>query len=71
MRAAATAGGRRENEEPILSIMSSLSEFFRSLTSGKANTDVPKGVDVPPHEDGAVPRPDREPMAGYESDRER
>ena len=71
MRAAANAGGRRENEEPILSIMSSLSEFFRSLTSGKANTDVPTGVDVPPSEDGAVPRPDREPMAGFEGEREK
>ncbi len=50
--------------------MSSLSEFFRSLTSKEANTDVPKGVDVPPPEDGAVPRPDREPMAGFEGDRE-
>ncbi len=48
--------------------MSSLSKLVRSMTSDKANTDVPPGVDVPPQEDGAVPRPDREPVAGFESD---
>jgi hypothetical protein len=49
--------------------MSKLSSFVRSLTSQKANTDVPAGVDVPPPEDGAVARPDREPMAGFEPER--
>ena len=47
-------------------IMSKLSEFVRSLTSHEANADAPEGVDVPPPEQGAVPRPDREPMAGHE-----
>jgi hypothetical protein len=53
-----------------VSILSKLSDVVRSLTSGKANTDVPSGVDVPPQEEGAVPRPDREPMAGFEPERE-
>jgi hypothetical protein len=53
-----------------VSIMSKLSEVVRSFTSNKANTDVPQGVQVPPPEEGAVPRPDREPMAGFESERE-
>jgi len=46
--------------------MEKLSQFVRSLTSNKANTDVPPGVEVQPPEEGAVPRPDREPMAGFE-----
>ncbi len=53
-----------------MSIMSKLSDAVRSLTSDKANTDVPKGVDVPEPDDGAVPRPDREPMAGFEPEKE-
>lgn len=52
-----------------MSIMSQLSKFVRGLTSDKANTDVPEGTHVPPPEDGAVPRPDREPMAGFEPER--
>ncbi|MGH2919342.1 MAG: hypothetical protein ACRDLS_12215 [Solirubrobacteraceae bacterium] len=43
---------------------------MRSLTSDKTNTDVPPGVEVPPPEEGAVSRPDREPMVGFEPDRE-
>jgi len=46
--------------------MSKLSKAVKDLTSPEANTDVPPGVDVPPQEEGAVPRPDREPMAGFE-----
>jgi hypothetical protein len=53
-----------------LSILSRLSEAVRSLASNKANTDVPPGVRVPPPEEGAVPRPDREPAAGFEPERE-
>jgi hypothetical protein len=53
-----------------LSILSKLADAVRSLTSNKANTDVPPGVRVPPPEEGAVPRPDREPAVGYEPDRE-
>lgn len=49
-----------------MSILSKVSDVFRSLTSAKANTDVPPGVKVPPQEDGAVPMPEREPMAGFE-----
>jgi len=52
-----------------MSIMSKLSGYVRSLTSNKANTDVPPGVDVQPPEEGAVPMPDREPMAGFEPER--
>ncbi len=51
-------------------IKSKLSDAVESLTSDEANTDVPEGVDVPPPEEGAVPRPDREPMAGFEPDGE-
>jgi hypothetical protein len=50
--------------------MSKLSEAVRSLTSNKANTDVPPGVRVPPPDEGAVPRPDREPAVGFEPERE-
>lgn len=53
-----------------MSILSKLSNAVKSLTSDKANTDVPPGVDVPEPKDGAVPRPDREPMAGFEPERE-
>jgi hypothetical protein len=53
-----------------MSILSKLSDAVKSLTSDKANTDVPAGVDVPEPDDGAVPRPDREPMAGFEPERE-
>jgi hypothetical protein len=52
-----------------LSVFSKLSNMVRSLTSHEANVDVPKGTDVPPPEEGAVPRPDREPMAGHEPER--
>ncbi|MEY2513914.1 MAG: hypothetical protein QOJ89_1272 [bacterium] len=51
-----------------MSILSKLSDVVRSFTSREANTDVPAGVSVPPQEEGAVPRPDREPMAGFEPD---
>jgi hypothetical protein len=54
-----------------VSIMSRLSEVVRSLTSDKANTNVPPGTPVPPPEEGAVPRPDRAPMEGFEPGRER
>jgi hypothetical protein len=50
--------------------MSKLAGFVRSLTSNKDNIDVPEGVEVQPPEDGAVPRPDRKPMAGFEPERE-
>ncbi len=49
-----------------MSIMNRLSKLIRSLTSNKANTDVPPGTRVPPTDQGAVPRPDREAMAGFE-----
>jgi hypothetical protein len=49
-----------------VSILSKLSDAVKSLTSDKANTDVPPGTEVPEPDDGAVPRPDREPMAGFE-----
>ncbi len=50
--------------------MSRLSELVRSLTSNQANTDVPPSTDVPPTDEGAVPRPDREPMVGFEPERD-
>ena len=53
-----------------MSIISRLTEAVRSLTSNKANTDVPPGTAVPPPEEGAVPRPDREPVVGFEPERE-
>jgi len=53
-----------------VSIMSQLSKLVRRLTSNEANTDVPPGTRVPPTDEGAVPRPDREPVAGFEPDRE-
>lgn len=53
-----------------MAIMSKLSEFVRSLTSEKANTDVPPGVDVPSDDHDAVPMPEREPQAGFEPERE-
>jgi hypothetical protein len=49
-----------------VAIMSKLSQFVRSLTSDKANTDVPRGTDVPPTDEGAVAMPDREPQVGFE-----
>ncbi len=52
-----------------MSVFSKLSNMVRSLTSNKANTDVPPGTHVPAPEDGAVPRPDREPMVGHEPER--
>ena len=52
-----------------MSVFSKLSNMVRSLTSDKANTDVPPGTHVPPPEEGAVPRPDREPMVGHEPER--
>lgn len=67
-RNAAVGATRRRR---AVSIMSKVSEFVQSLTSNKANTDVPAGVDVQPPEEGAVPRPDREPMAGFEPEPER
>ena len=53
-----------------MSLLSRLSKAVRSLTSNEANTDVPPGTRVPPPEDGAVPRPDREPQVGFEPERE-
>jgi hypothetical protein len=53
-----------------VSILSKLSDAVKSMTSEKANTDVPPGVDVPDPDDGLVPRPDRKPMAGFEPERE-
>lgn len=53
-----------------MSIMSKLSDAVRSLTSNKANADVPDGIDVPSPDEGAVPRPDREPQVGFEPDRD-
>ena len=53
-----------------MSIFSKLSEAVRSLTSNKANTDVPPGIAVPPPEEGSVPRPDRPPVVGFEPERE-
>jgi hypothetical protein len=53
-----------------MSLMSRLSKAVRSLTSNKANTDVPPGTRVPPPEDGAVPMPDRQPQVGFEPERE-
>jgi len=49
-----------------MSIISKVGKFVKSFTSNEANTDVPPGAHVPPTEDGAVPMPDREPMAGFE-----
>ena len=54
-----------------MSIFTKLSNVVRSLTSHEANADVPPGVDIPEPEQGAVPRPDREPMAGFEREPER
>ncbi|CAN5241063.1 hypothetical protein BH20ACT16_BH20ACT16_15480 [soil metagenome] len=51
--------------------MSKLSDFVRSLTSNKANTDSSPDAHVPPIEDGAVPMPDRKPQAGFEPERDR
>jgi hypothetical protein len=53
-----------------VSILSKLSEAVRTLASNKPNTDVPPGTPVPPPEEGAVARPDRKPMAGFEPERE-
>jgi len=53
-----------------VSIMSKLAEAFKSLTSNQANTDVSPGGDVPSTDQAAVPRPDREPQAGFEPERE-
>ena len=53
-----------------MSLTSRLSQFVRSLTSNEANTDVPPGTRVPPPDDGAVPRPDREPQVGFEPERD-
>jgi hypothetical protein len=52
-----------------LSILSKLSEAFRSLTSNQANEDVPEGAEVPSTDQAAVPRPDREPQVGFEPER--
>lgn len=52
-----------------MSIKSKLLDAVKSLTSEEANTDVPDGVRVPPAQEGAVPRPDREPMVGFEPKR--
>ena len=53
-----------------MSIMSKLTDVVRSLTSNKANTDVPPGTDVPSSEKDAVPRPDRKPAVGFEPERD-
>jgi hypothetical protein len=60
----------RERGDEIVSIMSRLSKVVRSLTADKPNTDVPPGVRVPSPDEGAVPMPDREPMAGFEPKRD-
>jgi hypothetical protein len=52
-----------------MSLMTKLQDLVRSLTSDKANTDVPPDTDVPAT-DAAVPRPDREPMVGFEPEPE-
>ncbi len=52
-----------------MAIMSKLSEFVRSLTSEKANTDIPAGTEVPENDHDAVPMPEREPQAGFEPER--
>jgi hypothetical protein len=49
-----------------MSLMAKLQDLVRSLTSNKANTDVPSGTDVPPPNEDPVEMPDREPMAGFE-----
>ncbi len=53
-----------------MAIMSKLSQFVRSLTSDRANTDVSHDEHVPPTDHGTVPRPDREPQVGFEAERE-
>lgn len=53
-----------------MSIISKLSDVVRSLTSNDANADVPDGTDVPPPDEGAVARPDREPQVGFEPERD-
>ncbi|MEA2221896.1 MAG: hypothetical protein QOH83_272 [Solirubrobacteraceae bacterium] len=53
-----------------MSLMSRLSKAVRSLTSNKANTDVPPGTPVPPPGKEPVPMPDREPQVGFEPERE-
>ncbi len=53
-----------------MSIMSKLTDVVRSLTSNKANVDVPDGTHVPSPDEGAVARPDREPQVGFEPDRD-
>lgn len=52
-----------------MSIMSKLTEMVKSLTSDKANADPPPGTPVPPTDEGAVPM-DREPVAGFEPERD-
>ena len=52
-----------------MSVFSKLSNMVRSLTSHDANVDVPKGTDVPDPQEGAVARPDRDPMVGHEPER--
>lgn len=52
-----------------MSILTKLTNAVKSLTSDKANTDVPPGVDVPEPDEGAVPRPDRKPQVGFEPER--
>lgn len=53
-----------------MAIMSKLSQFVRSLTSDKGNTDSAPGVRVPPTDEGPVPMPEREPQVGFEPERE-
>jgi hypothetical protein len=53
-----------------MSLMSRLSKAVRSLTSNKANTDVPPGTPVPPPGKEPVPMPDREPQVGFEPERD-
>ena len=65
-----TAATAARTRRWVLSIVSRLSKVVRSLTSNKANTDVPPNVRVPPPEQGTVPRSDREPMVGFEPERE-
>lgn len=53
-----------------MAIMSKLTDFVRSMTSEKANTDIPPGTEVPDNDHDAVPMPERAPQAGFEPERE-
>ncbi len=53
-----------------MSIKSKISDAVKSLTSEQANEDTPPGVDAPDPDDGAVEMPEREPMVGFEPERD-